>query len=76
MLKEIVLLTTLKENDIDQIRKSKSFKSILSLVELKNIKSLSQNHPAQIIKYWIIRKAARQRTAPNNTKDTFVCPLT
>jgi predicted nucleic acid-binding protein len=32
--------------------------------------------PIQIIKCWIIRKAARQRTAPNNTNDTFVCPLT
>lgn len=36
-LKEIILLTTLKENDIDQIKKIKSFKNILSLLELKNI---------------------------------------
>jgi hypothetical protein len=40
------------------------------------IMSLSQNLLAQIIKYWIIRKAAKQRTVANNTKDTFACPLT
>jgi hypothetical protein len=45
---------------------------------LKNgsLESLSQNPPDQIIKYWIIRRAARQRTAANNTNDTFACPLT
>ena len=38
--------------------------------------SLSQNPPAQRTKYWIVRRAARQTTALNNTNDTFVCPLT
>jgi hypothetical protein len=43
-------------------------------IKLKHL-SLSQNPAGQIIKYQIIRKAARQKTAANNTNDTFACPL-